>query len=131
MENEPGFGDRVKVFSDDSNACGSITRLVKGKSAEMHFHLTNDKVVYILSGTVEMAVIKDGVYKHQILAPGASVSIKAGVVHQLKAVEDSIIVEFGTNPRTYDLDGKDVHIIDNGSILTLVDDSEDDGEMPK
>lgn len=117
MNDKQGFGDRVRVFAPDSNACGSIVKIGAGNKTEMTFHLNNDKIIYILGGRVKLIIIDQGVFKHQTLEHGASVSLKAGVVHQLEALEEAVAVEFGTYVGAYDKDGNDNRIVEKGTTL--------------
>lgn len=125
MTNEAasGFGERVKIFANDSSACGSITRLQEGKRTEMVFHLQNDKVVYVLAGQVRLIVIDEGVGKRQDLSTGASLSIKAGVVHQFEGITGSILVEFGTNSAAYTTESTDTRIVEKGSAAATVEEA--------
>lgn len=121
-ENKPqaGFGERIKIHGVDSPACGSITKLHEGKKTEMHFHLCNDKVIYVLGGTVGLIVIDNGVFKRQNLQAGASVAIKRGLVHQFEGVTNAVLVEFGSYPEAYKADGEDFIVVEKGSAASTV-----------
>ena len=117
---EVGYGNKVRVYGaadgDRSNACGAIHDIHKGKKTHMLLHLKNDKIMYVLSGKVTLYVIEDGIMKQRECVSGESIAISPGLPHQFEALEDSLLVEFGTNPRVY-IDGRDTTVVQLGTEL--------------
>lgn len=130
-----GFGNRVKIRGSEENpskACGAVLEINAGKKSEMMFHLKNDKVLYVLVGKINIVVIQDGALKRKEFDRGESVAINPGFVHQIEAIEDSIVVEFGTNPEAYTESPKDTVVIEKGThqgsdhnVITTEDKVED------
>lgn len=114
-----GFGSRVRIHgSQDSptNACGAIYEIVTGKKTEMMYHLKNEKIVYVLRGQVRLWVIQDGILKNKDFSTGQTVMVTPGLAHQFEAIEQSILVEFGTNQQAYAGEGlEDVFIVEKGT----------------
>jgi mannose-6-phosphate isomerase-like protein (cupin superfamily) len=119
-----GFGSRVRVFGTGevpSAACGAVLEVKEGKKTEMMFHLDNEKILYILMGSVYVIIIQDGVVKKKLFQRGESISISRGLVHQFEAAENSLLVEFGTNPNAYTdaVEGteRDFMVVEKGSPI--------------
>jgi mannose-6-phosphate isomerase-like protein (cupin superfamily) len=117
MSSEVGFGNRARVFGSKdiaSTACGAVLEINAGKKTEMMFHVKNDKILYVLVGKLDVLVINDGVLKKKEFNRGESIAITPGLVHQLEAVENSIVIEFGTEPNAY-RDLSDMFVVEKGT----------------
>jgi mannose-6-phosphate isomerase-like protein (cupin superfamily) len=117
MAGEVGFGNRARIFGSSdvaSTACGAVLEIGAGKKTEMMFHVKNDKILYVLAGKLDVLVISDGVLKKKEFNRGESIAISPGLVHQLEAVENSIVIEFGTEPNAY-RSLSDVFVVEKGT----------------
>lgn len=113
-----GFGNRVRIHGNSenpSNACGAVLEVKAGLKTEMMFHLKNDKILYMLMGKAKLIVIQDGVLKGRDFNQGESLSIPPGLAHQVEAIENSVIVEFGSCPEAYSEPQSDIRVIEKGT----------------
>jgi len=119
MSGEVGFGRRIRIHGSEeipSSACGAVLELEAGKRTEMMFHMYNQKILYVLFGKVNVLVIKDGVLKKKEFSQGESISVFPGLVHQIEAKENSVVIDFGTDSRAYmGSTPSDVYVIEKGT----------------
>jgi quercetin dioxygenase-like cupin family protein len=119
MASEVGFGRRIRIHGSEeipSSACGAVLEIEAGKRTEMMFHMHNQKILYVLSGKVDVLIIKNGMLKKKEFGQGESISVSPGLVHQIEAKENSVVIDFGTDDRAYmGSDPLDVHIIERGT----------------
>jgi len=119
MAGEVGFGRRVRVHGSSevpSSACGAVLEIEAGKRTEMMFHMHNQKILYVLFGKVDVLIIKDGVLKKKEFVQGESISVFPGLVHQIEAKENSVVIDFGTDSRAYmGSSPSDVYVIEKGT----------------
>lgn len=116
------FGTRIVARNKDHNLGGAVMKIEAGKKTDLCFHLDVSKVVYVMNGNVKMVIVKDGRSKGLDLSPGSSFYINRGLVYQLEAVTDSIVVEFPSDAnRLYGVEGEatpDVNIVSKGFVAT-------------
>lgn len=115
-----GYGNRVRVYdaaeTNAGNACGALHEVMAGNKTPMVFHMCNEKIVYVLNGKVNVIIIQGGTFKLRECNRGESIAIPAGVPHQFEALEDSLLVEFGTFRGAYS-GGEDTTVIQKGTPL--------------
>ena len=117
-ENQVEYGNRVVIKNTDHNLGGAIMSIEAGRRTDMCFHLKNKKVIYLLSGKVRVAVLQDGRTRSIELNPGQSFFAQPGFIHQLEAVEKSVVVEFASDPNAlYDENGADTNVIMRGTAV--------------
>lgn len=125
-----GFGARTRVHGSDStpsSACGAVLEIESGKKTEMAFHLHNDKILYVMMGKVDVVVIRDGVIQRSEFSKGSSFVVSPGLVHQFEAKENTVMIEFGTNPEAYKNEMKDTFVIEKGTAPPVVEEPKDPG----
>ena len=79
--------------------CGKILWFMKGKKCSWHYHKLKDEVFYIRSGKLEVTYGYDeDISKAEkvILEPGDNFYVKTGLIHQMKALQDTEMFEFST-----------------------------------
>lgn len=87
--------------------CGKKIFFKKGKFCSYHWHKLKDEVLYIESGlcgftwgtsgfTWGTVIEHDAGPHHKLLRPGDGFHVKPNVLHQMYALEDTVILEFST-----------------------------------
>lgn len=79
--------------------CGKILFFEKGKKCSWHFHKIKDEVFYIQTGKLlvrygELNDIKKS--KKIVISPGDKFHVPPLLLHQMKAIEDTLMFEFST-----------------------------------
>ncbi len=102
---DPAFMDERGVIVDFVNAdlkhVGMITteeKVVRGN----HYHKKSNQYTYILSGSFEVLLApsdQPANVKKVVVRAGEMISIPAGVIHQFKAIERSVMIEMDTESR--------------------------------
>ena len=84
-------------FAKTKNYAGKILEVKKGKRLSLQFHDKKEETQFLFSGKVLLTIgkTKDNL-REKVLLPGDVVDIKPGVIHRIKAIEDSIIFEVST-----------------------------------
>lgn len=92
-----GWGEEVWIINNDKY-CGKLLKFNKGATFSDHFHVNKDEAWYVLLGKLELRYYNlanaDRLTKK--LTVGDVVHIPPSTPHQLKALEDSVIVEVST-----------------------------------
>jgi mannose-6-phosphate isomerase-like protein (cupin superfamily) len=94
------WGHETWIANDKHRGhCTKILHIAKGKSASWHFHRTKHEVMWVQRGRVEITVGLIGDRSDAVthtLAEGELIELNPGVIHQLRALEDTDIVESST-----------------------------------
>lgn len=87
-----------EIICNDSEYCGKLLRISKGRNGSMHYHLNKKETWYILTGKIKLESIdKENTARLEwTLVPGDVVTLNKGVIHKITGYEDSIIVEIST-----------------------------------
>jgi len=91
-----GFEDHIV----NTNYCGKLLFMEKGKKLSWHVHKIKDEVFYLQSGsvTVLFGYDEDIDKANSVnLVPGDSFHVPTGLIHRVIAHEDSEIFEFSTH----------------------------------
>jgi quercetin dioxygenase-like cupin family protein len=92
VEMLPGVHRRTMSVTDEEMLCEFF--LERNSVVPEHSHL-NDQVGYVIYGQVELVI---GGQKH-VCQPGDSYAIPGGVVHQARALVDSLLIDVFSPPR--------------------------------
>ena len=78
--------------------CGKKLFIRAGEALSLQFHKVKDEVIYVESGRVEftMGGPGDPVPHKEVVGPGAAFHVTPGVVHRMRALEDSFLLEVST-----------------------------------
>jgi mannose-6-phosphate isomerase len=78
--------------------CGKKLFIKAGEALSLQFHREKDEIIYVESGRVEftIGVPGDATPKSEVVGPGAAFHVTPGVVHRMRAVEDSFLLEVST-----------------------------------
>lgn len=69
----------------------------KGHRCSLQYHREKVETIYVLSGALNIYIGKDiGSMSSTLFGPGDSVTIMAGVIHRMEAIEDCIYLESST-----------------------------------
>ena len=95
---EKGWGYELWIHNDEEY-CGKLLYFKKGKKCSLHYHEKKKETFYLQDGKLECTFYhldeSDNVSK-VILSAGDSKEITRGLVHQMKALEDTVLFEFST-----------------------------------
>ena len=98
---EKGWGYELWI-SNTKNYCGKILHFNKGKKCSTHYHKIKDETFYLLSGQMEI-LLSDSLEEYEkgntskiIMNPGDIIHIWLKRVHQMKALEESELLEIST-----------------------------------
>jgi quercetin dioxygenase-like cupin family protein len=92
VEMLPGVHRRTMSITDEEMLCEFF--LERDSVVPEHSHL-NDQVGYVIYGAVELTI---GGETH-VCQPGDSYAVPGGVVHQARALVDSLLIDVFSPPR--------------------------------
>lgn len=94
-----------KWIVNNSEYCGKLLYLVKGKRCSWHYHKIKDETFYIQSGKVLLKYSDEDDIANAlelVLVPGDKFHIYRGLKHQIIAIEDTELFEFSTQHFDHD-----------------------------
>ena len=95
---EKGWGYELWIHNDEEY-CGKLLYFKKGKKCSLHYHDLKKETFYVQSGRLECTFYNLDEPEEKstlILAAGDSKEIPRRLVHQMKALEDTVMFEFST-----------------------------------
>jgi mannose-6-phosphate isomerase-like protein (cupin superfamily) len=93
-----GWGREVWI-ANNTQYCGKILEIRKGKRCSLHFHKVKTESFYLRSGHLRLRVKESAsaaVVREFDLYQGECMDVSPGLVHQMEALEDSELFEFST-----------------------------------
>lgn len=92
-----GWGEEVWIANHEKY-CGKILRFNKGAQFSMHYHMLKHETFYVLKGKLELRCydLSDATEHDGEIVAGDAIVIPPGNPHQLRALEDSEILEIST-----------------------------------
>ena len=93
---KPWGYELIWALTDDY--CGKKLFVKAGEALSLQFHRVKDEIIYVESGRVEFTLGAPGaaVPNTEIVGPGAAFHVTPGVVHRMRALEDSFLLEAST-----------------------------------
>ena len=88
-----------KWIVNNEKYCGKILYIVKDYKCSWHYHKIKDETFYVQSGKIELRYGKDhdiNMSTSVVLNKGDHFHIPIGLVHQMRAIEDTELFEFST-----------------------------------
>jgi len=77
---------------------GKLLHVTAGESLSLQYHHEKDETIALVSGLVEIDLgATADTLEAVMLRPGESVHVPPGLLHRLRAVEDSVLVEASTS----------------------------------
>lgn len=92
---EKGWGYEIWIHNDEKY-CGKLLFFKAGKKCSLHFHKLKHETFYVQSGKLDCTFIENEVVEKVILSPGDIKEIHPGLIHQMCALEDTVMFEFST-----------------------------------
>jgi quercetin dioxygenase-like cupin family protein len=92
---EKGWGYELWIHNDEKY-CGKLLFFKAGKKCSLHYHKLKHETFYVQSGKLNCTFIEDTISYHETLGPGDIKEIHPGLIHQMEAVEDTVMFEFST-----------------------------------
>lgn len=92
-------------FANNPLYCGKILEIKPHSTTSMHYHMTKDETLYVMSGTLRIAWLKtdEGIQIVQIVSPGNSIRIRPGQPHRLKTTDEPVVI-FEVSTEHFDSD---------------------------
>lgn len=85
----------------DGGYCGKTLHIKAGHSLSLQYHEVKDETVSVQSGRLLFTVGKSAEDVEEFeLHPGDSVHLRAGVVHRMTAIVDTVVLEASTTELT-------------------------------
>lgn len=93
---DKGWGHELWIVNN-KKYCGKRMFFKKNKKCSLHFHMLKDETFFLEAGLLDITLIdQDGTEEKHVLNPGDCMHIPPGLVHQIMALEDSVLFEFST-----------------------------------
>lgn len=94
---EKGWGYELWI-NNDEKYCGKLLFFKAGKKCSLHYHKLKHETFYVQSGKFLCTFTNDpnDLGEKVILNAGDVKEIPQGLIHQMEALEDSVLVEFST-----------------------------------
>jgi mannose-6-phosphate isomerase-like protein (cupin superfamily) len=94
---DKGWGHELWIHNDEKY-CGKLLFFVKGKKCSLHYHKLKHETFYVQSGKLlcTFTEAEDAQVEKVILNAGDSKEVPPGLIHQMEALEDTIMFEFST-----------------------------------
>jgi mannose-6-phosphate isomerase-like protein (cupin superfamily) len=89
------WGGEVHIINHNEY-CLKYLIFFKTKQFSHHTHNLKKELWHVITGAFEGVLETAGVKKHLLLETGSKLEIEPGLIHQLQALENSIIVEVST-----------------------------------
>ena len=91
------------VFASTERYCGKVIFVTAGEQLSLQFHRAKDETIYVQSGKVEFEIgDPGGPLDVEVVNPGRAFHLRAGTVHRVRALEDTVLLEVST-PETEDV----------------------------
>ena len=92
---EKGWGHELWIHNDEKY-CGKLLSFKKGKKCSLHYHKLKHETFYLHSGKLKCIFIEGDTTDLIVLNPGDIKEIPPGLIHQMEALEDTVMFEFST-----------------------------------
>jgi mannose-6-phosphate isomerase len=84
------------IFAVTEHYCGKILFVRSGEALSLQLHRRKDETIYLHEGLAEVELGDAGASAFEVVQPGRAFRIRPGVVHRLRALEDSLFLEVST-----------------------------------
>ena len=92
---EKGWGYELWIHNDEKY-CGKLLFFSKGKKCSLHYHKLKHETFYVQSGSLKCTFIYGDNTENVMFSPGDVKEIHPGLIHQMEAIEDTVMFEFST-----------------------------------
>lgn len=106
-----GWGTEIWLCNSEK-CCGKLLVFKKDSQFSLHYHLKKHEWFYVLKGELDLRYkdLRNGKDRYLTISEGDVVEIPTGFPHQLRALEDSTIIEISTehfDEDSYRIEGGD------------------------
>jgi len=84
------------IYAVTDRYCGKLLFVRAGEALSLQFHRKKDETIYVQDGRAEIEIVKGRDRRAAVVGPGAGFRIKPGVVHRMRALEDTLFLEVST-----------------------------------
>jgi mannose-6-phosphate isomerase len=85
------------IYALTEQYCGKLIFVRAGEALSLQYHRVKDETLYLSEGLAEVEIgEQDQQHPASAVRPGAAFRIRPGVVHRLRALEDSLFLEVST-----------------------------------
>jgi len=85
------------IWAVSEEYCGKILFVSAGEALSLQFHRHKDETIYLHEGRATIEIGEPGAEPAaEEISPGRSFHIRPGMVHRLRALEDSLFLEVST-----------------------------------
>jgi hypothetical protein len=93
---EKGWGNEIWIVN--GKYCGKILNFNKGAQFSDHFHILKTETFFLMKGKLELKTIdlSTASPEYRIIEGGQVIDIPTNCPHQIKALEESVVIEFST-----------------------------------
>jgi mannose-6-phosphate isomerase len=84
------------IYAITERYCGKLLFVTAGEALSRQYHRKKDETIYIALGRAEIEIGNGDERSVAVVGPGAGFRIKPGVVHRMRALEDTLFLEVST-----------------------------------
>ena len=85
------------VFAATDRYRGKVIFVRAGEQLSLQFHRSKDETIYLQSGRAEFEIgDPGGPLDAEVVGPGRAFHLRAGTVHRIRALEDTVLLEVST-----------------------------------
>jgi len=85
------------IYAVTPDYCGKLLFVRAGEALSLQLHRVKDETIYVQSGRARFEIGESpDALESGVVEPGESFHIRPGVVHRLRAIEDTLLLEVST-----------------------------------
>lgn len=85
------------IYAVTPDYCGKLLFVRAGEALSLQLHRCKDETIYVQSGRAHFEIGESpDALESGVVAPGEGFRIRPGVVHRLRAIEDTLLLEVST-----------------------------------
>jgi mannose-6-phosphate isomerase len=84
------------IWALSEHYCGKILYVTAGEQLSLQYHRRKDETLYVAMGRAEIEIGNADERSVAVVEPGAGVRIRPGIVHRMRALEDTLFLEVST-----------------------------------
>jgi mannose-6-phosphate isomerase len=85
------------IWALTESYCGKMLIVHAGEALSLQFHRRKDETIHVHAGLVEIEMSEDAEsLATEVVTAGRGFRVRPGVVHRIRALEDSLILEVST-----------------------------------
>lgn len=92
----PKSWGREILVAHTEHYTGKVMYMRAGASGPLQYHEKKDESFYLHSGKLQIRTLEHGILINKLMYPGDAYHIPPGCVHQVAALEDSVMFETST-----------------------------------